>query len=155
MQGYYKEPEETARAIDGEGWLHTGDMGYLRENGVLCFTGRKKEIIICNGENISPREIEEQIISYPGIAEAKVFGIQADDVREEAAACVRMAEGEEFNEKGLRQYLAGRIAYYKMPKYIVLLESFPVNGNGKIDRKRLVETVVRKIGLYQIAKKDL
>ena len=155
MQGYYKEPEETAGAIDGEGWLHTGDMGYLGENGVLCFTGRRKEIIICNGENISPREIEEQIISYPGIAEAKVFGIQADDVREEAAACVRMAEGEEFNEKGLRQYLVGRIAYYKMPKYIVLLESFPVNANGKIDRKRLVETVVRKIGLYQIAKKDL
>ena len=147
MQGYYKEPEETGRVIDEEGWLHTGDLGYLVENGNLHFTGRKKDIIICNGENISPQEIEERIVSYPGIAEAKVFGIQVDHIREEVVACVRMTEGEEFDEKGLRQYMAGCVAYYKMPKYFILLETFPVTANGKIDRKRLVEIAARKLGL--------
>jgi len=132
MLGYYKLDDETHKAIDSEGWLHTGDLGYLDLDGNLCITGRLKEMIVRGGENISPYEIENQIKNFPCVADVKVIGVEADVLQEEIAACVVTDGRKKLNESDLRDYLDQRLAAYKIPKYFIFLKKFPLNASGKI-----------------------
>lgn len=152
MQEYYKSPDETKSAIDPQGWLHTGDLGYLDAEHRLHITGRSKEVIIWNGENISPCEIEETIMSYPGIVIAKVFSIKRCSEQEDIVACIEMDAGEKFNEDNLRRYIGTALSYYKIPKHLIQLKKMPFLLNGKINlpllrdiaEEKLIKTVISK-----------
>ena len=137
MQGYYKLPEETGRTIGPDGWLRTGDLGYLDERRFLHFTGRIKEMIIRGGENIFPGEIEAFIREYPGVSAVKVIGLPTQVLQEMVVACIIMKEGRTISETGLRSYLEHHLAYYKIPSWIVLFDRFPISASGKIQLAEL------------------
>jgi fatty-acyl-CoA synthase len=146
--GYFRKKAETKRAFTKDGWLRTGDLGHLDEEGNLYVTGRLKEIIIRCGENIAPKEIEEVMLSFPYIRDVKVFGVPAKIVQEEIAACILCNEG--YQEEDLRNYLAQRLPHYKIPKYIECLEEFPLNTNGKLDIKEMKDRVVKGMNKEEI-----
>lgn len=131
MQGYYHRPEETKRVIDQEGWLHTGDIGYLDENGCLSVIGRKKEMIIRGGENISPLEIEQCILELPQVAGVKVVGVEAEVLKEEIAACILVKAGRKLTGDQVRLHVKAHLANYKVPKYVCFLSEFPITASGK------------------------
>ena len=132
MQGYYHLPEETAKTIDADGWLHTGDMGHLDGRNFLYITGRIKEMIIRGGENISPREIEQVIWHYPGIRDVTVIGLPTEVLQEMIVACIIPEEGMTIGNAGLMTYMENHLAYYKLPAHIVRMEAFPMNASGKV-----------------------
>lgn len=136
-QGYYHMAAETKKAFTWDGWLRTGDLGYLDEKGNLFITGRIKDVIIRCGENISPKEVEDAILEYPHVKDVVVFGQEDDVVQEEVAACLICGEG--YREDELLQYLSRRLAKYKIPKYLYLFQKFPINSNGKLNKKSLLE----------------
>jgi len=145
MQGYYKLPEETAKALDAQGYLHTGDQGRFDNDGHLYITGRIKEMIIVGGENVFPREIEEVLNQHPAVQATGVIGIR-DDVRGELPwAFVELKEDAQFNESALRQWCRERLAGYKVPREIVRVEALPRNPTGKIMRRELVKFVPAEI----------
>ncbi len=131
MRGYWNQPEETAKVLRG-GWLYTGDVGYRDAEGYYYITDRKKDMLLVNGINVYPREIEEVIYQFPGVKEAAVVGVP--DVRkgEQPMAFVTMAEGRTFDEKALQQFIRGKLADYKVPKKVVFLPALPRNATGKI-----------------------
>ena len=142
MAGYYGQPEETAKAIDADGWLHTGDMGCLDEAGNVHLTGRLKELIIRGGENISPAEIETVLGSCCEIRECKAVGVPDRHYGEEVCLCVALHEGAALTEADVRAMLTRQLAAYKVPKYIVFLEELPKTVTGKVrphDLSRLVQ----------------
>ncbi|MBE6015483.1 MAG: acyl--CoA ligase [Lachnospiraceae bacterium] len=145
MKGYYKMPEETAKTIDSEGWLHTGDLGCLDEAGNLYFRGRIKELIIRGGENISPREIESYIREYKGVETVKVIGIPAAIVQEKIVACIIPKDGVTIDTEDLDSYLRHNLAKYKIPEEYVYLSNFPMNASGKISLNDLKEVVINKL----------
>lgn len=145
MQGYYRLPEETAKAIDPDGWLHTGDLGYLDERHFLYMTGRVKELIIRGGENISPVEIENAIRQYPGVKAVKVIGLPVEVLQEMVVACVVPEAGASVSETGLKAFLENRIAYYKIPSHVVLVDELPVTASGKVALGKLKETAAERI----------
>lgn len=147
MQGYYNRPEETAKAVDPEGWLHTGDIGYLDEDGYLHVTGRMKEMIIRGGENISPAEIENCIIEMPEVDEVKVIGIPAEVLQEEIAACIIPKEGVVLEAEKVTAYVKTRLSDYKVPKYVLTFQSFPISASGKVLLKDLKDQAVDMIKL--------
>jgi fatty-acyl-CoA synthase len=144
MTGYYKLPLED-QAIDGDGWLHTGDMGSLDEDNYLTLHGRYKELIIRGGENIMPREVEEAVASVPGVDDVKVFGVPSDFYGEEVAACVKLLPGNAWNEAEVREILSGKLARYKVPRWFCLFEEFPMLGSGKIDGVALRQDAIARI----------
>ena len=133
MQGYYRQSALTAETIDAQGWLHTGDLGSLDENGLLTIHGRCKELIIRAGENISPLEIEQAVCALPQTAGCKVIGVPDSHFGEEVCACVVLREGCSLTAEELRRALSGRLARYKIPAYVLFWESLPMNATGKID----------------------
>ena len=140
MQGYYNLPLETSRAFRN-GWLHTGDVAYQDIEGYFFIVDRLKDMIIINGENVYPREIEELLYSFPGIVEAAVIGIP-DAIRGEAAcAYVALEEGTSFNRKAIREYLQPLLAAYKIPRDIIQVDALPKNKTGKIMKRLLREQV--------------
>ncbi|MCR5748054.1 MAG: AMP-binding protein [Lachnospiraceae bacterium] len=132
MTGYYKVPIDE-QAIDHEGWLHTGDMGYLDKDGYLVMTGRYKELIIRGGENIMPNEVADAVSSLPGIEDAKVVGVKSDFFGEEVCACIKLTKGTEFNEADAKAELKNIIAKYKIPSRFLIYNEFPLLANGKVD----------------------
>lgn len=145
MQGYYRLPEETAKAIDPDGWLHTGDLGYLDERNFLYMTGRVKELIIRGGENISPVEIENAIRQYPGVKAVKVIGLPVEVLQEMVVACVVPEAGASVSQTGLKAFLENRIAYYKIPSHVVLVDELPVTASGKVALGKLKEMAAERI----------
>lgn len=145
MQGYYKNPEETAKVLGTDGWLHTGDIGRLDERNFLYVTGRIKEMIIRGGENISPREIEEEIRRYPGIQNVKVIGLPAPVLQEMVVACIIVREGETVEEEKLVQFLRERLASYKIPSHVLQMDRFPVLESGKIGLKEIKKFAEEKL----------
>lgn len=133
MMGYDGEPEKTQEAIDEQGWLHTGDVGYVDADGYYHYAYRIKEIVVRGGENVSLREIEEAVMEYSGVEAAKAFGIPSEDLGEEVAAAVCVHEEHSITETGLREFLRQRLARYKMPKDICFFSQFPHTPCGKID----------------------
>ncbi len=142
MGGYYKVPIED-QTIDGEGWLHTGDLGYLDEEGYVHFTGRLRDLIIRGGENIMPGEIETKLSEYNEIENVKVLGMPSEFFGEEVAACITLKEGAVFDENALRADLSKRLAKFKIPSEFFVFDAFPMLGTGKIDvvtlKKQMLE----------------
>ena len=137
MQGYYKNPEATAEVIDKNGFLHSGDLGVKDENGNYRITGRIKDMIIRGGENIYPREIEEFLYQMPGIKDVQVAGIPSKKYGEAVGAFIILHEGCEMNEFDVSEFCQGKIARYKIPKYIFFVDGFPLTGSGKIQKFKL------------------
>ena len=144
MMGYYKlSPDD--QSIDEDGWLHTGDLGYLTEEGYLCLSGRLKELIIRGGENIMPGEVESVISSLDGVNMVKVFGVPSDFFGEEVGACIKMQEGFAFDEEKIRSELSKKLAKFKIPAYFVEYKDFPLLGSGKIDTVTLKKDILSRL----------
>lgn len=139
MQGYWQDPVKTAETIDQEGWLHSGDIGIMDEEGYVRIVGRSKELIIRGGENIYPREIEERLYDHPAVLDAAVFGVDSERYGEEVCAWVKLRPRQEASEEELKQFLAARIAYFKVPRYIRFVEEYPMTVTGKLQKFRMRE----------------
>jgi fatty-acyl-CoA synthase len=152
MPGYDDEPEATRKAIDPEGWLHTGDLAVMREDGYCKITGRAKDMIIRGGENVYPREIEEFLYSHPKIADVQVVGLPDPRLGESVAAWIRLKAGEAMTEEELRDWCRGRIAHFKVPQLIRFVDSFPMTVTGKIQKFRIREIEIERLGLEAASK---
>ena len=139
MKGYYKNPEATKEAIDPEGWLHTGDLAVMDENGYCKITGRLKDMIIRGGENIYPREIEEFLYQHPLIVDVQVLGIPDKKYGEEVTAWIILKEGESLTAEELRAFCKGKISHHKIPRYIHFTDVYPMTASGKIQKYKLRE----------------
>ena len=134
MLGYWGDPAKTAEAVDAEGWMHTGDLATLDEQGYCRITGRSKDMVIRGGENVYPREIEEYLLSHPAVADAQVIGVPDERYGEEVCAWVVVRTGAETTAEALREYCRGRIAHYKVPRYVRLVDGFPMTVTGKVQK---------------------
>ncbi len=134
MKGYDQDPEATARAIDPEGWLRTGDLATMRPDGYFRITGRLKDLIIRGGENIYPREVEEFLYTHPKIADVQVVGLPDERLGEAVAAWIKLKAGETAVEEEIREFCKGKIAHFKIPHYIRFVEAFPMTVTGKIQK---------------------
>lgn len=139
MKGYYNMPEDTAKAISPEGWLHSGDLGVMDENGYLRVTGRIKDMIIRGGENIYPREVEEFLMSMPGVLDVQVVAVPSRKYGEEVAAFIIPRPGVEILPEDVRDFCRGKVSWYKIPKYIKTITGFPLTASGKIQKFKLRE----------------
>jgi fatty-acyl-CoA synthase len=151
MKGYDGEPEATDRAVDREGWLHTGDLATMREDGTVRITGRVKDMIIRGGENIYPREIEEFLYAHPKVGDVQVVGVPDSKLGETVAAWIRLKPGTAASEDELREFCRGRIAHYKVPQYIRLVDEFPMTVTGKIQKFRIRQAEIELRGLSAMA----
>jgi fatty-acyl-CoA synthase len=149
MKGYYKMPEETAKAIDAEGWLHTGDLAVMDENGYCKITGRIKNMIIRGGENIYPREIEEFLYTHPKVSDVQVYGVPDRKYGEQVMAAIVPKKGVELTEEDVREFCRGRIANYKIPLYVKFVEGYPMTASGKIQKFKLREMAIRELQLEE------
>jgi len=147
MKGYDGEPEATSRAVDSEGWLHTGDLATMRPDGCFNIAGRLKEMIIRGGENIYPREIEEFLHGHPKIADVYVVGLPDARLGETVLAWIKLKEGEKVTEHEVRDFCRGRIAHFKVPQYIRFVDEFPMTVSGKIQKFRIREQEIEALGL--------
>ena len=139
MKGYYKNPTATAEVIDENGYLHSGDLGIMDENGNYRITGRIKDMIIRGGENIYPREIEEFLYHLPGVRDVQVAGVPSKKYGEEVGAFIILDEGANLTEEEVRDWCRGKIARYKIPKYVFFVKEYPLTGSGKIQKFKLRE----------------
>jgi fatty-acyl-CoA synthase len=151
MKGYDDEPEATARAIDADGWLHTGDLAVMRADGYFKITGRAKDVIIRGGENISPREVEEFLHTHPAVAEVQVIGIPDVRLGETVVAWIRLKAGCAAVEEDIRAFCNGQLAYYKVPQHIRFVDSFPMTLSGKAQKFRMREFEIAARGLEGVA----
>jgi fatty-acyl-CoA synthase len=139
MRGYFKDPEATARTVDGDGWVHTGDMGCLRADGHLRFMGRYRDMLKIGGENVDPMEVEAYLMGHPAINLAAVVGVPDPRLAEVAVAFVRLEPGHRLGEAEVIDLCRGRIASFKIPRAVVFVEDFPMTSSGKIQKARLRE----------------
>ena len=147
MKGYYKMPEETAKAIDNDQWLHTGDLAIMDENGYCKITGRIKNMIIRGGENIYPREIEEFLYTHPKISDVQVYGVPDRKYGEQVMAAIVLKKGIEMSEDEVREFCKDRIANYKIPRYVKFVEGYPMTASGKIQKFKLREMAIKELHL--------
>ena len=147
MKGYYKNQQATDEVIDKNGFLHSGDLGVKDEDGNYRITGRIKDMIIRGGENIYPREIEEFLYKMEGIKDVQVAGIPSKRYGEAVGAFIILHEGAQMDEMDVREFCEGKIARYKIPKYIFFIKEFPMTGSGKIQKYKL-----KDLGLELCAK---
>jgi len=147
MKGYDGDPEGTAMVIHADGWLHTGDLGIMHEDGCIHLTGRSRDVIIRGGENIYPREVEEFLYTHPKVDEAQVVGIPNARLGEIVAAWVRLRSGMEATEEEIRDFCQGQIAYYKIPAHVRFVDDFPATLSGKIQKYKIREFEIDARGL--------
>ncbi len=148
MLGYWEDEEKTAEAIDGDGWMHTGDLAVMREDGYCNIVGRIKDMVIRGGENIYPREIEEFLYTHPDIEDVQVVGVPDDRYGEELCAWVRMRSGSDpVDADAVRAFAAGKLAHYKIPRYVMVVEDFPMTVTGKIRKVEMREKSAAELGL--------
>ncbi len=139
MKGYYRQPEETSRVIDADGWLHSGDLGVMDEKGYLTITGRCKDMIIRGGENIYPREIEEFLYQMEGISDVQVVGVASHKYGEEVAAFVIRKQDAHITEADVCDYCRGKISRFKIPQYVFFVDTYPLTASGKVQKYLLRE----------------
>lgn len=151
MKGYYNKPEETARAIEPDGWLHSGDLAMRTNDGFYRITGRIKDMIIRGGENIYPREIEEFLFTHPAVADVQVVGLPDTRFGEEVCAWIKLKEKATLTEDEAKAFCRGRIAHYKVPRYVVFVSEFPTTVTGKVQKFKLREMGVERFGLHTAA----
>jgi fatty-acyl-CoA synthase len=147
MKGYYKMEERTAEVIDEEGWLHTGDLAVMDENGYVRITGRAKDMIIRGGENVYPREIEEFLYTHPDISDVQVYGVPDEKSGEQVAAAIKKRQGSDLTEEDVKEYCRENIARYKVPHYVDFVEDYPMTASGKIQKYKLREAAIERYGL--------
>ncbi|HET9092156.1 MAG TPA: AMP-binding protein, partial [Acidimicrobiales bacterium] len=153
MLGYWENPEATAEAIDAVGWMHTGDLAVMREDGYVNIVGRIKDLVIRGGENIYPREIEEFLYRHPDIVDAQVVGVPDARYGEELCAWVRLREGAgTLSAEDLRRFCEGQLAHYKIPRYVQVVEEFPMTVTGKVRKVEMRERSIALLGLEEVAR---
>jgi fatty-acyl-CoA synthase len=152
MLGYWEEPEVTAKTIDSARWMHTGDLAVMDAEGYLNIVGRIKDMIIRGGENVYPREIEEFLYTHPDVVDAQVIGVPDERYGEELMAWVRLREGAEpLTAEALREFCTGKLAHYKIPRYVKVVTEFPMTVTGKIRKVEMREVSVEELGLHSAA----
>lgn len=149
MKGYYNMPEATAQAIDSDGWLHTGDIATVDENGYYRITGRLKDMIIRGGENIYPKEIEEFLYHHPKIKDVQVIGVPSRQYGEEVMAWIVLKEGETLTEDEVKEHVKTHMARHKVPRYIKFTNSFPMTASGKIQKYKMREISAAELGVNE------
>ncbi|MGI9008638.1 MAG: AMP-binding protein, partial [Streptosporangiaceae bacterium] len=149
MLGYWDEPEKTAEAIDAARWMHTGDLAVMDEGGYLNIVGRIKDMVIRGGENIYPREVEEFLYGHPAIEDVQVVGVPDLKYGEELCAWIRPRPGQDLSAEQVKQYCQGKIAHYKVPRYIRFTAEFPMTVTGKVQKFKMRETSVGELGLEE------
>ena len=150
MKGYYNMPDKTKETITPDGWLHTGDLATVDEDGYYSIVGRIKDVIIRGGENIYPREVEEYLFTHPCVKDVQVAGIPDEKYGEIVGAFIIKNEGyEDVNEEDIRDYCIGNIARFKVPKYVFFVDEFPLTTSGKIKKYKFKE-----IGLELLEKRE-
>ena len=142
--GYYKRPEETARAIDADGWFHTGDMGLIRPDGHMRFLGRYKDMLKIGGENVDPMEVEAFLTTHPAVQAASVVGLPDERLSEVAVAFVQLAAGTTLSEEEVIAHCRGRVASFKIPRHVCFVEEFPMTSSGKVQKVKLRERARRE-----------
>ena len=139
MKGYYNNPIATAQVIDSNGFMHSGDLGVKDENGNFRITGRIKDIIIRGGENISPKEVEDYLYKMPGVKDVQVVAVASKRYGEDVGAFIIQKDGYDLNTQDVREFCKGHIAKYKTPRYVFIVDEFPMTGSGKIQKFRIRE----------------
>ena len=147
MTGYWNEPEQTAAAIDGDGWMHTGDLAVMADDGYVNIVGRIKDMVIRGGENIYPREIEEFLYTHPAVADVQVIGVPDPKYGEELMAWVKLRPGTTADEQELREFCRGQIAHFKIPRYVRFVDEFPMTVTGKVQKFVMREQSIADLGL--------
>ncbi len=151
MLEYYKQPEDTAATIDKEGWLHSGDLATQTPEGNYRITGRIKDMIIRGGENIYPREIEEFLMTHPGIRDAQVVGVPDEHYGEQISAWIIPKEPDALDAEAVRAFCKDKIAHYKVPHYVEFVDEYPLTVSGKVQKFKLREEAIRRFGLEKAA----
>ena len=147
MLGYWEQPDKTAEAVE-DGWMHTGDLAVMHDDGYVEITGRIKDMVIRGGENVYPREIEEFLYTHPDIVDAQVIGVPDERYGEELMVWVRLRDGAEpLTAEALREFCTGRLAHYKIPRYVKIVEGFPMTVTGKIRKVEMREVSIAELGL--------
>jgi fatty-acyl-CoA synthase len=152
MKGYYNKPAETAAVLSPDGWLRSGDLAVQNPDGYYRITGRIKDMIIRGGENVYPREIEEYLHTHPAILDVQVVGLPDERFGEEISAWVRLRPGASLTEDELKDFCRGKIAHYKVPRYVVFVDAYPTTVTGKIQKFKLRELGVARFGLERAAR---
>nr|WP_297461236.1 AMP-binding protein [uncultured Halomonas sp.] len=147
MLGYWENRTATDKAIDDAGWMHTGDLAVMDDEGYVAIVGRIKDMIIRGGENIYPREIEDFLYTHPAISDVQVIGVPDEKYGEAVMAWVKLIEGETLDEEGLRDFCQGKIAHFKVPRYVKFVEVFPMTVTGKIQKYKMREEATHELGL--------
>jgi fatty-acyl-CoA synthase len=147
MAGYWNDDQRTAEAIDSDGWMHTGDLATMDEEGYVNIVGRSKDMVIRGGENVYPREVEEFLYAHPGIADVQVIGVPDERFGEELMAWVIPRDGAAVDADAVRAFCEGRIAHYKIPRYVKLVDAFPMTVTGKVQKFKMREQAIEELGL--------
>jgi fatty-acyl-CoA synthase len=151
MSGYWNDPKRTSEAIDGQRWMHTGDLATMDGEGYVRIVGRIKDMIIRGGENVYPREVEEFLYTHPQIADVQVIGVPDIRYGEELMAVVIPRDGASLTEDGVREFCRDRIAHFKIPRYVKLVDSFPMTVTGKVQKYKMREAAIEELGLQEAA----
>ena len=149
MIGYWDDPEKTAEAIDAEGWMHTGDLATIDDEGYCNIVGRIKDMVIRGGENVFPREIEEYLFRHPKIEDVQVIGVPDPKYGEEICAWIKLRAGETSSREEIAAFCKGQIAHYKIPRYVKFVDAFPMTVTGKIQKFEMRKAMIAELGLAE------
>ena len=147
MQGYWNDPARTTDAIDADGWMHTGDLAVMTDDGYVNIVGRIKDMVIRGGENVYPREIEEFLYTHPAVADVQVIGVPDERYGEELMAWVKLQPGGSATDDEIREFCRGKIAHYKIPRYVRFVDEFPMTVTGKVQKYLMREQSIADLGL--------
>jgi fatty-acyl-CoA synthase len=151
MAGYWNDPERTAEAIDGDGWMYTGDLATMDNEGYVNIVGRSKDMVIRGGENVYPREVEEFLYGHPSVADVQVIGVPDQHYGEELMAWIIAREGATLDADAVREFCQGKIAHYKIPRYVKTVDAFPMTVTGKVQKFKMREQAIDELGLADSA----
>ena len=147
MQGYYKRPEATAEAIDDDGWFHTGDVATMRDDGSIRFMGRYKDMLKVGGENVDPTEVEAFLLEHPAVNKVQVIGVPDERLTEVACACVVVEPGQAITDADLDGFCRGKMASFKIPRHLVVMDDYPMTSSGKVQKYLLRQMAAERLGL--------
>jgi len=150
MVGYWNDPDKTNEAIDADGWMHSGDLATMDEDGYVNIVGRIKDLIIRGGENVYPREIEEFLYTHPAVADAQVIGVPDRRYGEAIMAWVQLAPGTTVTDEELADYCRGKIAHFKIPRYVKFVSAFPMTVTGKVRKVEMLAQSIAELGLAEV-----
>jgi fatty-acyl-CoA synthase len=150
MSGYWNDAGRTAEAIDADGWMHTGDLAVMADDGYVNIVGRSKDMVIRGGENVYPREVEEFIYTHPDVEDVQVIGVPDDRYGEELMAWVRLRPGASVEPEDIREYCKGKIAHFKVPRYVKFVTEFPMTVTGKVQKFKMRDQALEELGLKTV-----